>query len=171
MPRGFTLLELLIIVAVLSIILAFAAPSFSRVSQTVQMQRLATELVGFLNQSKSEAVMRNTKLYVHFPMDKNVPVKNGGWSFQLTDSESGAGNTILNLSGSSYSELTIQQLYAPPARVSFDEVRGWPRGGTMQFYPTANPSLILEVALSNPPGRIKICSRSGGKLYDYPECE
>ncbi|WP_029805377.1 pilus assembly FimT family protein, partial [Vibrio parahaemolyticus] len=107
MPRGFTLLELMITVAVLSIILAFAAPSFSRVSQTVQMQRLATELVGFLSQSKSEAVVRNKKLYVHFSMNKGNVVSQGAWSITLTDAESGAGNVILHLSGTQFSELSV----------------------------------------------------------------
>ncbi len=169
MPRGFTLLELVITVAVLSIMMMVAAPSFSHVSQTVQMQRLATELSGFLSQSKSEAVMRNKKLYVHFPMDKDVPVNSGGWSLQLTDSESGAGNTILNLSGSSYSQLTIQHAYSSK-KISFDEVRGRPNGGSIQFYPTAEPSLVLEANLASPSGRIRICRPSGGQLYDYPQC-
>ncbi len=43
MTRGFTLLELLITVTVLAVILAWATPSFTHVSQTVQMQRLASE--------------------------------------------------------------------------------------------------------------------------------
>lgn len=47
MTRGFTLLELLITVSVLSILIATAAPSFSSVTQTVKMQRLAGELNGF----------------------------------------------------------------------------------------------------------------------------
>ncbi|MCZ8488040.1 prepilin-type N-terminal cleavage/methylation domain-containing protein [Vibrio lentus] len=40
MTRGFTLLELLLTVLVLSILIATAALSFSSVTQTVKMQRL-----------------------------------------------------------------------------------------------------------------------------------
>ncbi|EMY6466101.1 GspH/FimT family pseudopilin [Vibrio alginolyticus] len=168
MPRGFTLLELLITVAVLSIILAFAVPSFSRVSQTVQMQRLATELAGFLSQSKSEAVMRNQKLYIHFSMAKNVVVSQGAWSLQLTNSSSGSG-VILSLSGSAYSELSLKHSY-DNQKISFDEVRGRPQGGNIEFFPTNAQNIKLQAKLSNPPGRIKICSNSGAKLYDYRQC-
>ncbi len=170
MPRGFTLLELLITVSVLSILLAVAAPSFSTVSQTVQMQGLATELFGFLNQSKSEAVMRNTKLYVHFSMAKDDTVNGGNWSVKLTDSSvSSGGNTILHLSGSSYSELSINHNF-DSQYISFDEVRGRPAPGSIEFFSTANPNSKLKVAMSNPPGRIKVCSNPGASLYDYPEC-
>jgi type IV fimbrial biogenesis protein FimT len=169
MPRGFTLLELLITVSVLSILLAVAAPSFSRVSQTVQMQGLATELVGFLNQSKSEAVMRNTKLYVHFSMDKGNTINRGNWSLNLTDSSTVGGNTILHFSGSPYSELSIKHNYANKY-ISFEEVRGRPSSGNIEFFLTNNQNSKLKIKLSNPPGRIKGCSESGAKLYDYPKC-
>ncbi|MCF7482789.1 GspH/FimT family pseudopilin [Vibrio sp. J1-1] len=169
MPRGFTLLEILITVSVLSILLAAAAPRFSRVSQTVQMQGLATELFGFLNQSKSEAVMRNTKLYVHFSMDKDDTIISGNWSLNLTDSPVVGGSAILHLSGSPYSELSIKHNY-DAKYISYEEVRGRPSSGNIEFFSTNNQSLKLKIKLSNPPGRIKICSNSGGKLYDYPEC-
>ncbi len=170
MPRGFTLLELLITVSVLSILLAVAAPSFSTVSQTVQMQGLATELFGFLNQSKSEAVMRNSNLYVHFSMAKDDTVNGGNWSLKLTDSSiSSGGNTILHFSGSDYSELSINHSY-DYKYITFDEVRGRPNGGSIEFFSTANPSSKLKAVMSNPPGRIKVCSDSGASLYDYPEC-
>lgn len=132
MPRGFTLLELLITISVLSILLATAAPSFSSTSQSVQMQSLATELFGFLSQSKSEAVMRNKKLYVHLSMAKNVPAEKGAWSLSLTDSASGTGNTILYMSGEAYSKLSITHGYAGD-NISFDGVRGRPKSGGLKF--------------------------------------
>ncbi|PFG46167.1 type IV fimbrial biogenesis protein FimT [Vibrio sp. ES.051] len=169
MPRGFTLLELLITVSVLSILLVTAAPSFSHVSQTVQMQSLATELVGFLSQSKSEAVMRNKKLYVRFSIPKDTEVQDGAWSLRLMDTASGAGNTILNLSGSAYSDLSVKHNFANN-NISFDEVRGRPKRGRIEFFSTADQNLKLNAVLSNPPGRIKVCSQTGSQLYDYPKC-
>ncbi|ALR16323.1 GspH/FimT family pseudopilin [Vibrio natriegens] len=169
MPRGFTLLELIITVSVLSILLAAAAPRFSRVSQTVQMQGLATELFGFLNQSRSEAVMRNKKLYVHFSMDKDNTINEGNWSFNLTDSSVAGGTSILHLSGSPYSELSINHNYNAKY-ISFEEVRGRPNSGNIEFFSTNNQNSKLKIKLSNPPGRIKVCSMSGAKLYDYSKC-
>ena len=169
MPRGFTLLELLITVSVLSILLAAVAPRFSRVSQTVQMQGLATELFGFLNQSRSEAVMRNKKLYVHFSMDKDNTINEGNWSLNLTDSSVAGGTSILHLSGSPYSELSINHNY-DAKYISFEEVRGRPNSGNIEFFSTNNQNSKLKIKLSNPPGRIKVCSMSGAKLYDYSKC-
>ncbi|WP_462053007.1 pilus assembly FimT family protein, partial [Vibrio cholerae] len=65
MHRGFTLLELLITVAVLTALLLFAAPNFSKVNQQAKVVNLANELQGFLIQAKSEAVLRNQSLWVH----------------------------------------------------------------------------------------------------------
>lgn len=152
MPRGFTLLELIITVSVLSILLAAAAPRFSRVSQTVQMQGLATELFGFLNQSRSEAVMRNKKLYVHFSMDKDNTINEGNWSFNLTDSSVAGGTSILHLSGSPYSELSINHNYNAKY-ISFEEVRGRPNSGNIEFFSTNNQNSKLKIKLSNPPDR------------------
>jgi len=168
MPRGFTLLELLITVSVMSILLAIAAPSFSHVSQKVQMQRLATELFGFLNQSKSEAVMRNTKLYLHFSMDKNDTIGGGNWSLDLTDSSTAGGNSILHFSGAPYSDLSITHNYEPKY-ISFDKIRGQAALGTIEFFPTLNQNSKLNIKLSTPSGRVRVCSGSGA-LYDYPEC-
>lgn len=169
MTRGFTLLELLITVSVLSILLAIVAPSFKPVSQTVQMRGLATELFGFLNQSKSEAVMRNKKLYVHFSMDKGNTVNKGNWSLNLTDSPIAGGNTLLHFSGLPYSELSIKHNY-DAKYISFEEVRGRPSAGNIALFSTNNQNSKLRIKLSNPPGRIKVCSESGVKLYDYQKC-
>ncbi|EIO4104209.1 TPA: Tfp pilus assembly protein FimT/FimU [Vibrio vulnificus] len=169
MTRGFTLLELLITVAVLAVILAWATPSFTHVSQTVQMQRLASELSGFLNQSKSEAVARNAKLYVHFTKEKSEVADKGEWSLKLSTSASAAGGTVLYLSGSSYSGLSTYHNYNQKF-ISFDPIRGRPQGGSIVFYPTSDVTTKLSIVISNPPGRIRVCSLSGAKLYDYPTC-
>ena len=93
MTRGFTLLELLITVSVLSILIATAAPSFSSVTQTVKMQRLASELNGFLIQAKSESVKRNQDLWVHFSMEKNEVQSTGDWTIWLKPTEDLSGET------------------------------------------------------------------------------
>ncbi|PSV19665.1 type IV pilin [Photobacterium leiognathi subsp. mandapamensis] len=62
--RGFTLLELVIAVSVMSIMLAMAAPSFSQLIETNKIKRLATEVEWLLVQAKSEAIMRGRNIYV-----------------------------------------------------------------------------------------------------------
>jgi type IV fimbrial biogenesis protein FimT len=57
---GFTLLELMVTLSIGSILLALAAPQFSRFGLSAARAKGATELYGALNQARSEAVARNS---------------------------------------------------------------------------------------------------------------
>lgn len=71
--RGFTLIELIITVAVASILFTVAVPSFQ---DTIRQNRLTTqanELITALNLARSEAIRRSQNV--------TVTPKAGGWSF------------------------------------------------------------------------------------------
>ena len=57
-PRGFTLIELMVALAVLAILLSLAAPSFSNLLASNRLSTQASELIGALNLARSEAVRR-----------------------------------------------------------------------------------------------------------------
>lgn len=80
MGRGFNLLELTITIAILSILLLIAVPNFDGMTSRIKMNRLASELNSFLVQAKSEAVMRNKKLFAHFSFNSSNSISNGCWS-------------------------------------------------------------------------------------------
>ncbi|EOB3677314.1 pilus assembly FimT family protein [Vibrio vulnificus] len=50
--RGFTLIELLITICVLSVLLIFAAPSFSSLFESSRMKTAQDELMGFVIMAK-----------------------------------------------------------------------------------------------------------------------
>ncbi|MCG9691270.1 GspH/FimT family pseudopilin [Vibrio sp. Isolate22] len=168
MTRGFTLLELLITVSVLSILIATAAPSFSSVTQSVKMQRLAGELNGFLIQAKSESVKRNQDLWVHFSTSKNEVQSTGEWTVWLKPTEDLTGETLLQLSGEPFRDVAFSHNYTGE-RISFESVRGRPARGTIYLSPNASSSDRLLIKLSSPPGRIKVCGESSAQ-YDYDAC-
>ncbi|WP_439147075.1 GspH/FimT family pseudopilin [Vibrio sp.] len=168
MTRGFTLLELLITVSVLSILIATAAPSFSSVTQTVKMQRLAGELNGFLIQAKSESVKRNQDLWVHFSMEKNEVQSTGGWTIWLKPTEDLSGETLLQLSGEPFRDLSFSHNYTGD-RITFESVRGRPSRGTLYLAPNTVSTDRLLIKLSSPPGRIKVCGESSAQ-YGYEAC-
>ena len=168
MTRGFTLLELLITVSVLSILIATAAPSFSSVTQSVKMQRLAGELNGFLIQAKSESVKRNQDLWVHFSTAKNEVQSTGDWTVWLKPTEDLTGETLLQLSGESFRDVSFSHNYTGE-RISFESVRGRPARGTIYLSPNASSTDRLLIKLSSPPGRIKVCGESSAQ-YGYDAC-
>ena len=168
MTRGFTLLELLITVSVLSILIATAAPSFSSVTQSVKMQRLAGELNGFLIQAKSESVKKNQDLWVHFSTAKNEVQSTGDWTVWLKPTEDLTGETLLQLSGESFRDVSFSHNYTGE-RISFESVRGRPARGTIYLSPNASSTDRLLIKLSSPPGRIKVCGESSAQ-YGYDAC-
>ncbi|MGI9876996.1 GspH/FimT family pseudopilin [Vibrio chagasii] len=168
MTRGFTLLELLITVSVLSILIATAAPSFSSVTQSVKMQRLAGEFNGFLIQAKSESVKRNQDLWVHFSTAKNEVQSTGDWTVWLKPTEDLTGETLLQLSGEPFRDVSFSHNYTGE-RISFESVRGRPARGTIYLSPNASSTDRLLIKLSSPPGRIKVCGESNAQ-YGYDAC-
>lgn len=62
--RGFTLIELMITIAVLAVVIAIAAPSFTSVIQSNRTTALHHEILGALQLARSEAVKRRTDVIV-----------------------------------------------------------------------------------------------------------
>jgi type IV fimbrial biogenesis protein FimT len=61
---GFTLVELMAVVSILSIVLALAAPSFTAFSASQRLRGASTDLVTTLLAARSEAIKRNAEVTV-----------------------------------------------------------------------------------------------------------
>jgi type IV fimbrial biogenesis protein FimT len=62
--RGFTLIELMVTISVLGVLLAIAAPSFTRLIAANKMATQTNEFVGAMNLARSEAVRRGVAVSV-----------------------------------------------------------------------------------------------------------
>jgi general secretion pathway protein H len=58
---GFTLLEVLVMLAILAVVAAFALPQLARPSDRVRLQGAAKELVGALRMTRANAIARNVE--------------------------------------------------------------------------------------------------------------
>jgi type IV fimbrial biogenesis protein FimT len=76
--RGFTLLELMVTVAVLSILLTLGVPAFGDLVRNNRIATQANQLVAAINIARSEAVKRGRNVQVSV-----VAGANGAWSAEV----------------------------------------------------------------------------------------
>lgn len=67
MSRGFTLIELMVSIAILSILLTLAAPSFKETIANHRVKAAATDLHMSMLKARSEAISRNTDVAISSP--------------------------------------------------------------------------------------------------------
>lgn len=78
--QGFTLLELLIAIAVAAILLAVAVPSYQSLVQRNSLTANVNDLVGDLNYARSEAVTRGQDVYICSSNDQSSCNAGTDWS-------------------------------------------------------------------------------------------
>jgi type IV fimbrial biogenesis protein FimT len=84
-PRGFTLLELLIVISIAAILLTLAVPSFRSVMLTSERGEASTSLYGGLVRAHSEAIIRNATITICPRLSST-----GSGNFPLCDTSSGS---------------------------------------------------------------------------------
>ena len=67
--RGFTLVELLTVMAVIAVLLAIAVPAFTRISQGTDLTRAGQDFADTLTLARDEAQARNRKISVRLIKD------------------------------------------------------------------------------------------------------
>ncbi len=79
--RGFTLVELMITLAIAAIVLTFAVPSFTAIIKNNRIITQANEMVTALNLARSEAIKRTT--IVNVVSTNNSTDWSGGWRVEV----------------------------------------------------------------------------------------
>lgn len=115
--RGFTLIELMVSIAVLAILLGIAAPSFRSMTATSNLRGVSNELITTLAQARSEAIKRGGRVTVCMSADGVACIATGGWEqgwIMFTDdtrvggsASIDAGETVLRVFPQSSSDIVI----------------------------------------------------------------
>ncbi len=175
--RGFTLIDLLITICVLSVLLISAVPSFSRLFESSRMNTFQDELMGFVIMAKSEAVLRNVPTYIHFRDLANVNADELCIVLSLADSITDCtSNVIYTLHGLVFEGLTLEQTY-PQNVIKIDAVNGRPLLTRSTFYSESNSEILKFFAKGDRKvafkmhitGRTHFCG-IGGDWYRTEAC-
>ena len=187
--KGFTVIELLIAVAVLAIITSLALPSYRAILEKRQVTSGAEQIMAFLSSAQMEAVKRNQFVAVNFQ-------PNGGdWCFGMTSGDDedvtcncsdgsclldGAERTIFSSTLSKPEVLVLNGIDFGNAdgdkqTILFDPVRGMTvlaESASVQLISPDQETWALNVEMV-PTGRVKICAddRSSKSVPGYKECQ
>lgn len=76
---GFTLVELMVVIAVIGVVAALAAPTFSSVANSVRLTTSLNALLSSLMLTRSEAIKRNSRAVVCKSATGSACASSGGW--------------------------------------------------------------------------------------------
>lgn len=111
--KGFTVIEMMMVVAILGVLIAIAAPSFSSIIESQRAKSVASDLHTALTLARSEAIKRNR--------DMTLAAKSSNWinGWQMTDPDTGA---VIEdhpaVTGISISSSTTSIVYRSSGRIS-----------------------------------------------------
>jgi len=175
--QGFTLVELLIVIAIIAIVASVAVPSMTNFVNKNRVKRAAEEVYGLVTKARAEGVVR----------DKNLSVTMGanddGWCLGYADAAVAVlgcdcAQLVLNaadacavpVAGTPVRQVVIGSNFTGVAMagddIAFDFVRGFASVGNVTLT-SGDWSLRISVSAL---GRVRICGPNDANLMGYPAC-
>ena len=69
--KGFTLIELMVTIAIMAIIAMMAAPSFGDMLQRQNLNKSTQDLIGVMTEARAQSVLTKSDVTVNFALDPN----------------------------------------------------------------------------------------------------
>ncbi|MGD9661076.1 MAG: Tfp pilus assembly protein FimT/FimU [Porticoccaceae bacterium] len=172
--RGFTLAELLIVLAILAIITALAVPAFSNASARARVKDATESIYGLISQARNESAVRDTNLSIavnpdHWclgiaPFPGCDCTLNAGATACVLDV---AGTSILQtVTGDEFPDVAITETF-PGVGTTFNRLRRTASPGGTIALSSRGQSLEIKIGLT---GRTRVCAPEGSAFPGYPAC-
>jgi len=113
--RGFTIIELTVVIAIMGVVATLAAPSFKSVVERWRVRNTTEAMVNTLYYARSEAIKRGGRIGI-----EKIPKTTPGCTQASTNQEWGCGWFVFqddNSDGKWQSSETKLQTYTPPANI------------------------------------------------------
>lgn len=172
--RGMTLLEVMIVLAIIAIVAAVTVPSFNDFILTQRAKGSAEALTAALQNAKAESVKTNSQIHIVFkPSTTNTAHSSTAWCYGMT--VTGSSTCDCNASdcatgsvvdGDDYKNVTMT--FNNTDKRTFEPIRGGANGtqGTVIFAAGNNKDLGVRVSTV---GRITICRPTGTTIARYAD--
>lgn len=141
---GLTLIELIFVIALISILITSAAPSFQKTMERQQIISAAEAIQSDLRWARSEAIKRNTNVSIRFTDSALDP-----WQYDITPFE----KTVKSADTSSFQVVTLRQNFASDT-LTINPIRGTSNAGSITL--TSNHYTIKVI--SSILGRVRLCA-------------
>ncbi len=170
--EGFTLVELMVAIAIFAILATMAVPSFNSFIDKYRVKRAADTLSAFMINTKSEAIKRNATVRAVFQSAGAGATWCAGMTTANTCDCTVASSCQIDsadrlVRSSDYKDILLTSPN-DEAMFSFSPLRGTVNSGNAQVQSAGG--LQVRVIISGT-SRIRLCSPSGiGNVGGYPKC-